>query len=239
VLHVFKTYTSLTEEPEIIPALRVYLSGCNLRCAFCDTAPESLDPRSGRAVEPEALAREMLAGLREGARWISVLGGEPTLRARGLRAAAESSPERLPIALNTNLISPAEAFEMLDGVVGLYLADFKFGNDRCARELAGAERYSDAVRANLLRIAARTPVIVRHLLLPGHIECCLRPVAEWTARNLPGVPFRLYTGYVPCWRAGDIPSIARLNSAEECRAAEEALGILGLDRRHDERRILS
>src|SRR5262249_13080683 len=76
--HVFKHYISLTEEPEVRPALRVYLGGCNFRCRFCDTAPDCFEPSHGRKIEPEVYAEELSEALQFGARCISVLGGEPT-----------------------------------------------------------------------------------------------------------------------------------------------------------------
>ena len=44
-------------------------------------------------------------------------------------------------------------------------------------------------------------LIVRHLLMPGHVECCWRPVAEWLAENLPGVKVNLRAGFWPAWHA--------------------------------------
>jgi putative pyruvate formate lyase activating enzyme len=114
------------------------------------------------------------------------------------------------------------------GVVAWYLADFKFGNDECARRLAGVPRYGDVVRRNLTWMAGHTRLIVRHLLMPGHLDCCLRPVAEWVAANLPGTRFQLYTGFVPCGQAGSV-GLGRLNTRAEVAAALDLLGTLDLD----------
>ena len=45
-------------------------------------------------------------------------------------------------------------------------------------------------------------MIVRHLLLPGHLECCLGPIVEFMREELPQVLFSLRDGYLPSWRAG-------------------------------------
>ena len=63
----------------------------------------------------------------------------------------------------------------------VWLADFKFGNDACALRLAKVPDYTSSVRENLLWADRHSELIVRHLLMPGHIECCWRPVAEWLA----------------------------------------------------------
>jgi hypothetical protein len=48
-------------------------------------------------------------------------------------------------------------------------------------------------------------VIVRHVLVPGHFECCFRPLTNWLAAHLPHIRFQLYDGYVPCGRGGAPP----------------------------------
>lgn len=226
---VFNQYLSLTEEREILPALRVYLGGCNFRCTFCDTAPECFEPARGRRVEPQKWAMELGEAVRRGARTISILGGEPTLHVHTLLELAAAAPSPLPLVINTNLYMTPEVIELLDGVVAMYLGDFKFGSDECARELAGVSRYVGTVQRNIKLIVGTTPLVVRHLLMPGHLECCFRPVVKWLSQNTPGVRFQLYSGYVPCYRAGQDERIGRLNKREEVLAAIECLEASNLD----------
>lgn len=217
--YAFKQYLSLGDEPEARPSLRLYWGGCNFRCRFCNTAPTCFEPSRGRRIEAAAYAAELIAAVHTGARAISVLGGEPTLHVHTLLDLAAAAPGRLPLAINTNLYMTPDVLELLDGVVAIYLADFKFGNDECARRLAGIGRYVSVVRRNLGLIHGRTPLVVRHLLMPGHLECCFRPIADWLADRLPGVRFQLHAGYVPCYRAGEAAEMARLNTRAESDAA--------------------
>ncbi len=227
--YVFNQYLSLTEESEVRPALRVYFGGCNFRCRFCDTAPECFEPSRGRRVEPKSFSPELTSAMAGGVKHISVLGGEPTLHVHTLLEIAAESPTEIPLAINTNLFMTPEILELLDGVAAMYLADFKFGNDECARRLAGVPNYLAVAQRNLQQIFGRTPLIVRHLLMPGHVECCFRPVVDWLSVHLPGVRFQLYTGYVPCYLAGSDPSLARLNTRSEVRGAVGHLRTLNLD----------
>lgn len=221
--YVFNRYMSLTEEPEVRPALRIYWGGCNFRCRFCDTAPACFEATSGQRVDPTVLSIELAAAVKAGSKYISILGGEPTIHLHTLLELAEASPDPLPLAINTNLYMTPEVIDLLDGVVSLYLADFKFGNDACARRLAGVPHYFEAVTRNLLRIDGQTPMIVRHLLMPGHMACCFNPVVDWLSANLPGVRFQLYTGFVPCYRSKEDPTISRLNARSEIRQAVDYL----------------
>lgn len=226
--HVYKTYVSLNEELEVGPALRVFLGGCNFRCPWCDEAPDAFED-AGQRVEPARCAAELQSAMAGGAQTISILGGEPTLHVHTILALAAAAVPCLPLALNTNLYMAPEVIGLLDGVVRWYLADFKFGNDDCARQYAGVPRYSDVVRRNLLLVAAtRAELVIRHVLMPGHLGCCFRPVAEWVAEHLPGARFQLYPGYVPCGPASCDAEVGRLNTRSEVHAAVEFLAGLEL-----------
>ena len=120
---------------------------------------------------------------------------------------------------NSNMYTSAEAMELLDGVIDVYLGDFRYGNDACARELSDVDDYFAVVTRNFASAFGSAEVMLRHLVLPGHLECCTRPVMEWTARNMPGVYFNLMFQYRPGYRAGLHPGIDRRLSAEEMRTA--------------------
>lgn len=225
----FKTYVSYAEDLDLVPALRVYLGGCSFRCRFCNTAPDCLAPRIGRKVEPTVLAAEWVEWLDAGGRSIHLLGGEPSLHVHTILQLAAAAGRPLPLVLDTNAYMSYQVLELLTDVVSVYVADFKFGNDRCAERLARVCGYVEQVTGNLLRMAMQSNVRVRHLLLPGHVECCFRPVVDWLSRHLPGVRFRLLTSFVPEWRAASDPVIGRLNGRAEIAAALEHLAASDLD----------
>lgn len=99
--YCFKRYLSFTEEPELVPALRVYLGGCNFRCRFCNTAPDCYRPRLGERIEPDRLASELRAAIDAGAKTVNLLGGEPSLHVHTILQIATAAPA-LPLVLNTN-----------------------------------------------------------------------------------------------------------------------------------------
>ncbi|HEV3007182.1 MAG TPA: hypothetical protein VGX78_22120, partial [Pirellulales bacterium] len=103
---------------------------------------------------------------------------------------------------------------LIAGVVDVYVADFKFGNDGCARRIAGVEDYVETVTRNLLLVAEQNDLIVRHLLLPGHFDCCYRPVVAWLRRKLPRTKFSIRDGYLPRWRAKHSAELAVALPAE-------------------------
>jgi putative pyruvate formate lyase activating enzyme len=146
---------------------------------------------------------------------------------QSLRAVPEAGAPKL--VWKTNAHGSAQARELLDGMFDVWLADFKFGNDDCARRLAKAPDYVRVVRENLLWANDHSELIVRHLLMPGHVECCWRPVAEWLAAELPGVKVNLRSGFWPAWQAARHPELRGTVSTPESTRAVDLARRLGLN----------
>lgn len=224
----FKRHISFSEEIEFLPSLMVYLSGCNLRCGTCIQSPHSLDPLAGELVEPRDWAGLFESAVERGAKTINLVGGEPSLHLHTVLSIACHARRPLPLVLNSNMYMTPGALALLDGVVGVYLADFKFGNNDCARRIAGVDGYVETVTANLRQAFRQGDLLIRHLLLPGHVECCLRPVAKWIAQNLPSAGFHLMTSYVPPWHNQCVGDLARMTDKGDVALAERTVRELGL-----------
>lgn len=211
------------EELELIPSHAVYLTGCSFRCIFCMTG-EMVQKRNvrrlGTVLEPRRFAERVRQRQREGATNLNLLGGEPSVNLLAILELLRECPAETRVVWNSNMYYSAEQAELLDGVVDVYLGDWKFGNDACARRLAGLQRYTEVVQRNFVRArdsGART--IVRHLVMPGHIECCTEPVLQRMREQLPGVPLSLLDPYVPLFRAPRVPGMDRQSSPEEAQRA--------------------
>jgi putative pyruvate formate lyase activating enzyme len=189
------------EEIELIPSHLLYLSGCNLRCAFCIGQSDAFDPQRGQLLTAALLSEIIARRRQQGARNIQWVGGEPTIHLPAILEAMAGSSDLPPVVWKSNFFGTPEAFVLLEGVVDVYVADLKFGNDPCARRIAGVDGYFEIVTRNLLLAASQTRLIVRHLLLPGHFDCCYRPIVEWMSRCLPATPLRVMAGYLPYWQA--------------------------------------
>lgn len=218
----YRRHVSFGEEPQLLPSYLIYLSGCNLRCTFCGQAPASRRPQVGSAIDLGELAAKCTALVAGGVRTINLVGGEPSLHVHTILALAARADEPLPLVLNSNMYMTPQTLELLGGVVSTYVADFKFGNDTCAERLAAVSPYVRIVMRNLALAARQGDVIVRHLMLPGHVDCCLMPVARWLAENLPRASLHVMTSYVP--PAGGQP--AGCVSADEVAEARRRLGRL-------------
>jgi len=197
----FSAQVEVSDELELMPTFSVALSGCDLRCDFCITGRESWNARAGVGFEASQMAERAKLALQRGASTIMVLGGEPTIHLPSALEFVSLLPESAKLIWKTNAHGTAQARELLDGMFDVWLADFKFGNDGCAQRLAKVSDYVRVVQENLLWANEHSDLIVRHLLMPGHVQCCWRPVAAWLAANLPGVKVNLRAGFWPAWHA--------------------------------------
>ena len=225
----FSAQVEVSDELKLIPTFAIALSGCDLRCDYCITGAESWNPRAGENFNAGEMAVKARTALRNGARTVMVLGGEPTIHLPAALELVAALPDPARLVWKTNAHGSAQARELLDGLFDVWLADFKFGNDACAQRLAGVPDYGRIVRENLLWANEHSELIVRHLLMPGHLDCCWRPVAEWLAENLPGVKVNLRSGFWPAWQARRHGELRGTVSVEETRRAFEIAENCGLN----------
>jgi len=209
------------EELDLIPSHLFYLSGCDLRCVFCIAGLNAFDAERGRELTSEFFNQAVDWGIEQGARNIQWVGGEPTIHLPALLELMSKCPHLPPVVWKSDFHFTQDALDLLDGVVDVYVADHKFGNPQCAARLGGGANYIDRVQRNLLLAARRGRLIVRHLLLPGHLDCCFRPIAQWLRTNLPETEISLRLGYLPSWRSDRFAELTAPLHREEARAATE------------------
>ncbi len=221
---VFRHRIEYGEELELIPSHLFYLSGCDLRCAFCIAEQNAFDPHRGSVLTRRLFAEAVAWGQERGARNVQWVGGEPTIHIPAILEVLAQQSAWPRMIWKSDFYSTPAAFALLDGVVDVYVADFKFGNDACAKRIASIDNYMATVTRNLLTAANQADLIVRHLLLPGHFACCYQQVLDWMRRNLPSAKFSIRDGYLPRWRArhfSDLSSPLPVNAG--LRARELAL----------------
>ncbi len=216
---VFSAQVEVSDELEFIPAFAVAFSGCDLRCAFCITGAQSWNPKAGEPFDAKALGSRARMELSKGAQSIMILGGEPTVHLPAALELVSVLPDDARLIWKTNGHASAVARELLEGIFDVWLVDYKFGNDACAKRLAGVHDYTRVLQENLRWAAEDSELVIRHLLMPGHVNCCWQPVATWIAANLPGVKVNLRTGFWPAWRSRRHPELRDPAVASELQRA--------------------
>jgi len=216
------------EERELVPSHTIFFTGCTFRCVFCQNWDIARSPNAGAISDPQALARRIYARSIAGSRNVNWVGGDPTPHIgtilETMRALATLEREievdarfvNVPMVFNSNAYYSTEACKLLDGAIDVYLSDFKYGNDACARRYSNVDKYVETVTRNLL--ASKDRLMIRHLVMPGHIQCCTEPIVGWVRENVPDVKFNLMFQYAP-YNVIDYPEINRSVSDIERREA--------------------
>jgi putative pyruvate formate lyase activating enzyme len=199
------------EEEPLRPAHAIFFSGCTATCHFCTAARFAFHPTYGVVVTPAQLAARILQRQAEGARSLCFIGGDPAPHIPFILATlAEIEGQRtIPAVFNSNFYLTDDALDLLAGAIDIYLPDLKFGPGvgaaSCGERIGGMPDYWNVVTHCIERVwRAGERVIVRHLLMPGHFDCCTRPVLQWLAEH-PGLEVSLLTQYLaPATARGEL-----------------------------------
>lgn len=224
--HCFREMLHTAEEAELTPSHQVYLAGCNLRCEFCTVPEWNAQPLEVGELDLDWMAGRIERRREQGARNVNLLGGEPTVSLPGVLRLIGRIRRGSQVVLNSNMYYNDCVDRLLRGFVDIYLADLKCGNSQCAKLLLDASDYADVARRNIRMAQAHSSVIIRHLILPGHAECCLKPTLRWVAAEAPDAKVSLRSNYIPPAEAVSAP-LGYVAHAE-ARAAVDYAQELGL-----------
>jgi putative pyruvate formate lyase activating enzyme len=174
----------------------IFFSGCNLGCVFCQNWDISHD-HGGRDVAAAELASMMLELQEQGCHninWVTPSHVVPQAL-EALELAAAKGLE-LPIVYNTGGYDSIETLHLLDGVVDIYMPDFKFWDPATAERLVRARDYPEVARAAIREMhrqvgdlvldgqgIARRGLLVRHLVMPNGLTGT-GSIAEWLTREI-------------------------------------------------------
>jgi putative pyruvate formate lyase activating enzyme len=192
----------------------VFFSGCSLKCRFCQNYQLSWLGR-GREVRDGELAGLMLGLQEKGALNINLVS--PTHHLLSILRALKIALDRglsLPIVANSSGYEKASILAYLEGIVDLYLPDFKYASAVVSARYSRAADYFSRVGEAIREMFYQKPLlildeagvaleglIVRHLVLPGQVEDSLA-ILDWIARELgTSVALSLMSQFVPCFRS--------------------------------------
>jgi putative pyruvate formate lyase activating enzyme len=226
----------------------IFFSHCNLRCVFCQNFEISQAAKVSevRGTQPDALAAIMLELQARGCHNINFVTPEHVVpqMLEALALAVEGGL-RLPLVYNTSAYDSAESLELLDGVVDIYMPDFKYWRSESAQRYLKAPDYPEVARARIvemhrqvgeLRIGAEglayRGVNIRHLVMPGALDETAA-ILRWIRDALgPGAYVNVMDQYYPAGRVSAelYPEINRRLSSEEFLEAKRLACELGLER---------
>jgi putative pyruvate formate lyase activating enzyme len=220
----------------------VFFCGCNLNCDFCQNCEISQFP-GGREVDARQLAKIFLSVQEMGCHNLNTV--TPThvtpqiLEALDLAA---GQGLKLPWVYNCGGYESVETLRLLDGMVDIYMPDFKFADPDPALRFCRAADYPEVARAALAEMhrqvgdlqtdadgVATSGLLVRHLVMPEGLAGS-REAARFLASLSQNTFVNVMAQYRPCHRADRHAQLGRPITAGEHQAAVEAMQAEGLNR---------
>ena len=239
----------------------IFFSLCNLRCVFCQNWDIS-QKLSGKECHPEEIAALMLGLQERGCHNINFVTPEH-VAPQVVEAVAAAIPMglRLPIVYNTSAYDSLGSLRLMEGLVDVYMPDFKFWKPETALRLCLARDYPERAREAILEMhrqvgpltfgpdgLARRGVLVRHLVMPGQ-EDESAAIFDWLAHEVsPDTYVNVMDQYRPEYKVGEITQngntrfleINRRSQPEEtvrARSAARRAGLWRLDERRERLRV--
>lgn len=169
----------------------IFFVSCNLHCVFCQnwdiSHPRGRLEDAGVEVDAKRLAIIAKKLRAEGAANINYVGGDPTPNTQLIIESLKFLDVNVPLLWNSNMYMSEETMKLLIDLIDIWLPDFKYWSNECARRLSnvgGRIGYREVVTRNHLIAAKHGDMIIRHLVLPNHIECDTKPILRWISENI-------------------------------------------------------
>jgi putative pyruvate formate lyase activating enzyme len=236
----------------------IFFSHCNLRCVFCQNydISQAIKPGRERGSPPDEIAAMMLELQRRGCHNINFVTPEH-VAPQVVEAIGAAVPLGLclPIVYNTSAYDSLTSLALMDGLVDIYMPDFKYWSSERSRAHLKADDYPGAARTAIIEMhrqvgplvigsdgLARRGLLIRHLVMPGCLDET-RAILDWIAGELgPDTYVNLMDQYYP---AGNVdpqrhPDLCRrLAPAEfdEALRIARAVGLRRLDVRRPHPRL--
>ena len=191
----------------------VFFSGCTMRCVYCHNY-EISNANGGRTITPERLAECYKELEDKGVHNINLVTADHF--AHAVVKSLEIYKPRIPIVYNCSGYTSPKTLSMLDGLVDIYLPDFKYADDFLAVKYSSAPNYVNTAVAAIHEMTfqvglpqfdddgiMKKGVIVRHLILPAHTKNSLEVLDIVKRRFGDQVLLSLMCQYIPMGKVSD------------------------------------
>ncbi|KAK9381975.1 uncharacterized protein V2V93DRAFT_366097 [Kockiozyma suomiensis] len=195
----------------------IFFASCNLRCAFCQNYDISHVRDAGEMLTSDEIAEWMIKlqdlGQCHNINFVTPEHVVPIV-AKAIIKARELGL-RIPIVYNTSSFDSLEGLKLMDGLVDIYLADFKLWSEDASKRLLKSERYPEAARESLKEMArqvgelkftgdglAKKGLLIRHLIMPNYVADGMR-IMQFIAEEIGKDSFvHIMTQYFPSGHVG-------------------------------------
>ncbi|MBW2990666.1 radical SAM protein [Candidatus Woesearchaeota archaeon] len=225
---VSSCFVHMGEEPFLVPSFTIFFMNCTFKCQFCQNWSISQGIELGHTFTEQELAK--IIDTHSHCNNVNFVGGDPVPCLPFILKTLKLMKSNLPVVWNSNFYMSEKSMDLLKDMVDVYLSDFKYGNDECAKRLSKIDNYTETVKRNHLLAFKDAELVIRHLVLPSHIECCTKPILDFIAENFKDKAIlNLMDQFRPEFNAKNYPEINRLLKTEEFEQAKNYAEKLGLN----------
>lgn len=201
----------------------VFFSGCNLKCVFCQNYEISRDNK-GIIISEQKLIEIFEKLIDDGAENINLVN--PTHYAPMIVEVLKKWKSPVPVLYNSSGYESVETLKLLDGLIDIYLPDFKYIRDDKALRYSKAKDYPQVAMSALSEMKRQVGedvfdgemmkkgMIIRHLILPQNTNSSLK-IIDYIAENLPDTYISLMAQYTPCTDLSEYSEINRTITKRE------------------------
>lgn len=226
---IFGAHTHWGEENELIPSATLFMAGCNMRCAYCQNAPGSINPEYGEKWTEKQGAKWIDMMFNNGCKNVNFVGGEPTPYLYNILKCLKLVKANIPVVWNSNSYYSEKTAEILKDIVDIYLLDFRYFSDDCAIKYSNTPNYLENVKRNFLTASKDSEMLIRVLVMPSHIKCCAKPILNWIRDNIGELArVNIMAQYYPTWNANEFPEMNRRLTSNEYNDVLEYAEDIGL-----------
>jgi putative pyruvate formate lyase activating enzyme len=224
-MRVSSMFEHYGEEPFLVPSFTVFFMSCTFSCEFCQNWTISQRVEEGRVISEGELAKAIDSHAH--CRNVNLVGGDPVPYLPMILKTLKHVKADIPVVWNSNFYMSEKSMELLRGAVDVYLSDWKYWKDDCAKRLSKVDNYQKVVSRNHKMAFGDGEVVIRHPVMPGHLDCCTKPILKFIAENFGDrVVVNMMDQYRPEFRAGEHEDIAqplsKKDHEEAIRYAEES-----------------
>lgn len=217
----------------------IFFSGCSLRCVYCQNY-EISHKNFGIRISEEKLADIMHALIKKGAHNINLVN--PTHYSHIIKSVLEKNEFCVPIVYNTSGYERVETLKSLEGLVDIYLTDFKYYSSKKSKKYSDCDDYFSVVKDAISEMKRQQKndvfdeygmmqkgIIIRHLVLPNNLEETENILSFIKNNFSDNIMVSLMSQYVPCGEAEKFKELSRPLTSREYEKAADYLFYSGIE----------